>query len=241
MKTMKKYYIFILFNLVLLSNTNAQDQNGKWQGLLSKDSIVYKQLMNKINVCVSKMERDLIFEEDNNPDIYDISNDGNMSYIAVIGCFTHKMACKYGFDLFIFKWNKKKNKLYSIPVPKNYAVAYTTEVGEKGKFFRELYFIDDFYMSICNEAIVVQVKYLKNKIVLQPIHLAGHDVPYNIMKIIRNDKVLNHGKSMCDLEDITSIIKVETIGKKKYYYIRSIQDLKFQCDLEGINCKLIKK
>ena len=60
------------------------------------------------------------------------------------------------------------------------------------------------------------------------------------MAILRDNKFLNEGKSMCELEDVTKILKVEVISKKKYYSIQSVKELDFSCDMEGIKCKLIK-
>jgi hypothetical protein len=85
----------------------------KAQSISSKDLLMYKNFVNLSNDFAKQIDPEL-FEYDDNLDIYDISNNSDKSYIAVIGCFRHKMSCKSGMDFFIFKWDKKRNLLLLI-------------------------------------------------------------------------------------------------------------------------------
>lgn len=214
----------------------------KSQIISSKDILIYKNFVKLSNDFARQLELDPdLFEYDDHPDIYDISNNSDKSYIAVIGCFRHKMSCKYGMDFFIFKWDKKRNLLLLIEKPIKYSIVGFLGLGEKGKKFRDLYFIDESSHNICYIK-TIKISFTNNKIKYDII-TQGQDtnIPYSIIDFISKNKELAQGRDICDLIENASIIREETIRKKKYYYIRCFQDLKFQCDLEGVNCKLIEQ
>lgn len=213
----------------------------KSQIISSKDTLMYKNFVKLSNDFARQLELDPdLFEYDDHPDIYDISNNSDKSYIAVIGCFRHKMSCKYGMDFFIFKWEKKRNLLLLIEKPIKYSIVGFLGLGEKGKKFRNLYFTDESSHKICYIK-NIKLSFTKKQIKYDIISQGQDNIPYSIMNLIYKDKELAQGRDICDLIENVSIIKEEIIGKKKHYYIRSTQDLHFQCDLEGIKCKLIEQ
>lgn len=228
---------FLVINSQKSIANNQQNDSTTTSGMfMIKDSTTYNDLSTKINLLMKK-DLESEFSYDYHVKIYDISNKNNKKYFAIIGCFVFVNACKGGQQIIIVSNQGNKMKiLHQLPYLSDEIVAF----GKQTHYgFKEI--ILNRRIPCDENSVLCKVSFSKKRTTTNELcYVQKPDIPYSIIKdLYENDK---EEMGINRIIDMIELKNIDLTQNKKSYKINYWSKLiLYECDLEGINCKLVEQ
>jgi hypothetical protein len=237
---MFKIIIFFAFFMMSFQQSIAQNQQNdtlfKVEEFEINDSLTYSMLCNRINFLMKKVLKNE-FYHDYHVKIYDISNKKDQKYFAIVGCFVFINACKAGQQVIVVSNLGKKMKiLHQLPYLSDEIVC----VGESSPNGYKKIILDKRFPGQ-DHSVRCKISFTKKETITDLWYCVEKpDIPYSIVQGLfeTNEK----GASLSRIMEMLKLESIKATQNGNIYSIKYRSDIiKYECDLEGIKCKLIQQ